>query len=309
MRMTLPAKQFVVAHALLAVLVLVITAMPNHKAIDVTYFPLLAALTVVEVIYLAFLFKSWRTGKSTTGPGDIVVLVWVLFLVWELASTKLAIAHNVLVPSPEEVFDIFRTSYPTLVRNVVSSTSLLVVGYAIGMVLGSGLGIVCGWVPRLRAMFYPIANVLAPIPPTVFAPYLVVLMPTFRSASAVIIVLGVFWPQFLGMVLRASSLDARLLDNARALGVRSTTMIRRIILPYVMPGILQSLRVSLTTAFLMLTFAEMIGATAGIGFYITNSNIYANYAAVIAGIIVCGIVVTVLSFVTSWIQRRFTTWR
>ena len=86
-------------------------------------------------------------------------------------------------------------------------------------------------------------------------------------------------------------------------------MIRRIILPYVTPGILQSLRVSLTTAFLMLTFAEMIGATAGIGFYITNSNIYANYAAVIAGIIVCGVVVTILSALTAWIQRRFTKWR
>ena len=86
-------------------------------------------------------------------------------------------------------------------------------------------------------------------------------------------------------------------------------MITRIILPYVMPGVLQSLRVSLTTAFLMLTFAEMIGATAGIGYFITNSNIYANYAAVIAGIIVCGMVVTALSALTGWIQRRFTTWR
>ncbi len=302
-------RQFVAAHVLLAALVAVISCMPNHKAITVTYFPLLVALAVIEGIYLLFFFRNAREKKRSTGPSDIIVLVWVLFLVWELASTKFAITPNVLVPTPEEVFDIFRTSYPTLWRNVVSSTSLLVVGYSIGMVLGVVLGVICGWVPRLRAMFYPIANVLAPIPPTVFAPYLVVLLPTFRSASAVIIVLGVFWPQFLAMVLRASSIDQGLLDNARALGVRSTTMIRRIILPYVMPGVLQSLRVSLTTAFLMLTFAEMIGATAGIGFYITNSNIYANYAAVIAGIIVCGIVVTVLSAVTSWIQRRFTTWR
>ena len=40
-----------------------------------------------------------------------------------------------------------------------------------GLALGVVLGIVCGWIPRLRAMFFPIANVLAPIPPTVFAPY------------------------------------------------------------------------------------------------------------------------------------------
>ena len=302
-------RQFVIAHVLLVALVAIVMYMPNQKVINVTYFPLLVAIGVIEVLYLVQLMRGWRARKISTGPNDIITLVWSLMLVWELLSTKLAIAPNVLVPTPEEVFNIFYTSWPTLLNNVVSSTSLLLIGYSIGLVLGVVLGIVCGWVPRLRAMFYPIANVLAPIPPTVFAPYLVVLMPTFRSASAVIIIIGVFWPQFLNMVLRASSLDARLLDNARALNVRSGTMIRRIILPYVTPGILQSLRVSLTTAFLMLTFAEMIGATAGIGFYITNSNIYANYAAVIAGIIVCGVVVTILSALTAWIQRRFTKWR
>ncbi len=233
----------------------------------------------------------------------------MLIVLWELASTKLALTPSVIVPTPEEVFNVFYTSYDTLWDNVVSSTTLLMIGYVGGIFFGVVLGVICGWVPRLREMFYPIANVMAPIPPTVFAPYLVVLMPSFRAASACIILLGVFWPQFLNMVLRVSSLDPKLMDNARALCVTGWTMIRKIILPYVMPGVLQGLRVSLTTAFLMLTFAEMIGATAGIGFYITNSNIYANYAAVIAGIIVCGIVVTVLSALAAWVQRRFTVWR
>ena len=209
-------RQFVIAHVLLVALVAIVMYMPNQKVINVTYFPLLVAIGVIEVLYLVQLMRGWRARKISTGPNDIITLVWSLMLVWELLSTKLAIAPNVLVPTPEEVFNIFYTSWPTLLNNVVSSTSLLLIGYSIGLVLGVVLGIVCGWVPRLRAMFYPIANVLAPIPPTVFAPYLVVLMPTFRSASAVIIIIGVFWPQFLNMVLRASSLDARLLDNARA---------------------------------------------------------------------------------------------
>lgn len=176
-------KQFIAAHVLLAALVFVITSVPNQKVINVTYFPLLVALAVIEGIYLILLIRNRSKGKRSTGPSDIVVLVWVLFLVWELASTKFAITPNVLVPTPEEVFDIFRSSYPTLIRNVISSTTLLAIGYTIGIALGVVLGIICGWIPRLREMFYPIANVLAPIPPTVFAPYLVVLMPSFRSAS------------------------------------------------------------------------------------------------------------------------------
>lgn len=302
-------RRFFLAQILLLVLVAIVVAVPNTKYLDVTYYPLLVALAIMDALYLALIVSRYRRGIESTGPNDIIVFVWVILIIWELASTKMGVTPNVIVPTPEEVFNVFYTSYDTLLVNVASSTSLLIVGYLAGIFFGVVLGIICGWIPRLREMFYPIANVMAPIPPTVFAPYLVVLLPSFRAASICIILLGVFWPQFLNMVLRVSSLDSQLLDNARALGVKNTTMITKIILPYVMPGILQGLRVSLTTAFLMLTFAEMIGATAGIGFYITNSNIYANYAAVIAGIIVCGIVVTVLSAITGWIQRRFTYWR
>ena len=294
-------RRFLFAQLLLLTLVAIIVAVPNAKVLTVTYYPLLIALAIMDALYLGLLISKSKRGVESTGPNDIIVFVWALIIIWEVASTKLGVTPNVIVPTPEEVFDIFRTSYATLWESVLASTSLLMVGY-----LG---GILLGVVPRLREMFYPIANVMAPIPPTVFAPYLVVLMPTFRMASACIILLGVFWPQFLNMVLRVSSLDPKLMDNARALCVSGPTMVWRIILPYVMPGILQGLRVSLTTAFLMLTFAEMIGARAGIGFFITNSNIYANYAAVIAGIIVCGVVVTVLSALTSGVQRRFTLWR
>lgn len=301
--------RFLFTQMLLLVLVAIIVAVPNAKVLTVTYYPLLVALAVIDLIYLALLVSRAKRGIESTGPNDIIVFVWVLIIIWEVASTKLAVTPNVIVPTPEEVFNVFYTSYDTLIKNVISSTTLLMVGFVGGIFAGVVLGIICGWIPRLREMFYPIANVMAPIPPTVFAPYLVVLMPSFRAASACIILLGVFWPQFLNMILRVSSLDPELLDNARALGVKNMTMITKIILPYVMPGVLQGLRVSLTTAFLMLTFAEMIGATAGIGFYITNSNIYANYAAVIAGIIVCGVVVTILSVITAWVQRRFTVWR
>ena len=277
-------KEFAFAHVLLASLVLVVTCMPNQRMVTVSYYPLLAGLAVIEVLYLLRLAALRRRGAFSTGPTDIVVLVWALFIAWDVCATKLDIAPTVIVPAPEAVFNVFFAQADVIGADIVSSVTLLVMGYVGGLALGVVLGIVCGWIPRLRAMFFPIANVLAPIPPTVFAPYLIV-------------------------VVRTSSLDAQLLDNARTLGVRTFTMITRIILPYVLPEVLKGLRVSLTTAFLMLTFAEMLGASSGIGYFISNANNYANYTNVVAGIIVCGVVVTVLSFATAWVQRRFTTWR
>lgn len=302
-------REFVLSHVLLAALVLIVTGMPNQRLMNVSYYPLLVGFAIIEMLYLLRLVSLKRHGAYSSGPTDIVVLVWVIFIVWDVCATKLDVAPPVIVPTPEAVFDVFVSQADVIGADIVSSVTLLLAGYLGGISLGVVLGIVCGWIPRLRAMFFPIANVLAPIPPTVFAPYLIVLLPTFRTASCFIVLLGVFWPQFLSMVVRTSSLDVQLLDNARALGVRTFSMITSIILPYVFPEVLKGLRVSLTTAFLMLTFAEMLGASSGIGYFISNANNYANYTNVVAGIIVCGVVVTVLSFGTAWVQRRFTTWR
>ena len=294
--------EFVIAHVLMAVLVGVVLLMPDARKV----YPCDA---FIEAAYLIALFRGRRLDPFPSGSSDIVCAVWVLLLVWELASTKLGIAHSVLIPSPENVFYVFERSGPELWGNVVSSLELLVTGYVLGTVLGVFLGIVVGWVPRLRAMFYPIANVLAPIPSVIFTPFLVILMPTYRWAAIMVILLGVFWPQFLSMILRVGSLPAAITDNARVLKVSNWTMITKIILPFIVPDVLGNMRVSLTTGFLMLMYAESFGAKSGIGYWISNANVFANYANIVAGVITCGMTVTALNYLTAWLQRRFTTWR
>jgi NitT/TauT family transport system permease protein len=158
-------------------------------------------------------------------------------------------------------------------------------------------------------MFYPVANVLAPIPSVIFTPFLVILMPTYRWAAVMVILLGVFWPQFLNMILRVSSLPEAIVENARVLKVGNITMITKVILPFIVPDLLKGMRVSLTTGFLMLMYAESFGTKSGLGYFISNANIFANYSNILAGIIVCGIVVTVLNYGTAWLQKKLTTWR
>lgn len=196
-----------------------------------------------------------------------------------------------------------------MLLNVAYSLQLLVIGFVLGLASAVALGLVAGWVPRIRAIAYPIANVMAPIPPIVFSPYLVALMPSFRSASLLVIVLGVFWPTFLSTVNRVASIESNILDSARMLVPDSLTMITRILLPYIFPGIVSGLKVSLTTSLLMLNFAELMGATHGMGYYVQNSITYANYTHAVAGIFVIGIVVTVLSAAVSWLQKKLIKWR
>lgn len=302
-------KRFIIAHVMLVALVCIILFAPDARKNVSSPAALLVAIGIIEALYLLAVFVGRKKDPVPQGSSDIICFVWVLMLLWEVLGPKLGIAHNVLLPSPENVFNVFYEHGPELAMNVVSSLELLVSGYFLGMLFGVVLGVICGWIPRLRAMFYPIANVFAPIPSVVFTPFLVILMPNYRLAAVMVILLGVFWPQFLNMILRVGSLPPAIIDNTRVLKVSNWTMITKVILPYIVPDVLKGLRVSLTTGFLMLMYAESFGAKSGIGYWISNANVFANYANIYAGIITCGITVTALNYFTAWLQRRFTTWR
>lgn len=297
-KMTFLINQIVIAILLIAVMA------PGRKQVT-TNKGFLAVILLIDIYYI-FIFL-WKKEKQRAAS-DIMLLVWGFLILWEVMVTKLDRMHPVLFPAPENVFLVFFTQYQVLLENVISSMLLLLGGVAIGLFAGTISGLFCGWIPRLRGVFYPIASVLAPIPSLVYAPYIIALMPTFRSASALIVILGVFWPCFLNMIIRIESIDRHILDVTKIMKLSHFTMIFSILLPYGLPGIISGLKVTLTISIMMLTFAEMMGATRGMGYYIVNYNTYGNYTNVVAGIIVTGIVVTVLNKLVEWIQKKAIRW-
>lgn len=301
-------RRLILVHLLLLVLLYEIMFVPNQRTTVRDYDALLVGIAVIEALFLFTLWHGKRRGTLSTGPFDIILVVWLLMIVWELTTSVLNVAHPVLVPCPENVFDTFRKQWSLLLLNVGYSMELLLLGFALGLTAAVLLGLVAGWVPRIRAFAYPIANVMAPIPAIVISPYLVALMPTFRSASLVVIILGIFWPTFLTTVNRVQNMEVQILDSARTLQPSTMTMLTRILLPYILPGVISGLRVSMTTSLLMLNFAELMGATHGMGYYVQNSITYANYTHAVAGIFVIGIVVTILNFLVGKLQKWAIRW-
>ena len=301
--------RMIIPHVLLLALMCVILAAPKSKENIHGPTALIIAIGIMECLFMFFAFKGKKkTGNFGTGPSDIISLVWIFMILWEVFTSVLNLAHPVLVPAPENVFYVFYEQWKTMLLNISYSLRLLIGGMALGLGGAIILGLFCGWNKRLKAFSYPIANVLAPIPAIVISPYLVAIMPSFRSASLVVVFLGVFWPQFLGIINRIGSIEPEILDSARMMKLSQPVMLFRVILPYIIPGILTGLKVTMTTSVLMLNFAELMGATHGMGYYIQNSIVYANYTRAVAGIIVIGVVVTILGSIVGWIQKRFIKW-
>ena len=299
---------FILSHVLLAVLVYIILFVPK-KLVGLNPTPLLVGIGIVEVLFLANVFGKIRRKQSLKGCADIIIMVWLFFIAWEIASSVKGNLNPVLFPAPENTFQTFVDYRRSLTKHITFSLKLLGRGLFIGVTLAVVLGVICAWIPRLRGFTYPIANVMAPIPPIVFAPYLIVLLSNLKATSLMIVILGVFWPTFMNTFQNVQGLEKRTIDSARMLNLNNAEMIFNILLPAVMPAVLNRFKVTLTTSLLMLNFAEMMGANSGMGYFIINSTSYSNYEQTIAGIICIGVMVTILNKLTTLAQKYLLRWK
>lgn len=261
------------------------------------------AVVLIEIIYLISYAVTRKKSMS-----DVVSVLYIFLIIWEV-SVKLEMAHPVLVPSPENVFAVFHTNYKDMADGVISSMGLLVQGILYAMVLGILGGLFVGYVKRLRDTFLPITRVISSIPPLVYTPYVVAVMPSFKSASVFIIFSAVFWPNFTSMIARVGSIDKKIIDSAKAMDVSLLTMLFKIILPYSLPDVIGRLSVSVTSAMLCLTGAEMLGANSGLGYFVKKYSDYADYKRVIAGIILIAIVVTIINILINLLQKKVIKWK
>lgn len=263
-------------------------------------------IILLAVFYLIQLFLQPEKSQAVT---DIFLILSIMLLIWEVAVGKLVLLDPFLFPGPAKVFSVFLSDWPIMLAGVVSSLLILVAGYFTALLVAVPAGLYIGWRKRLFDVAYPVAKAASPIPPTVYLPYAIVLLPTFTAASVFLIFIASFWPIFVGTVYGVFSIDHRLINSARTLGLSDHQMVRRILLPGALPSILSGALISLIISFVTLTVAEMIAATSGLGWYIEYHHQFANYHKVLAGMILIAVIVIIIMFIFDRIQHYCLRWQ
>ncbi|MCD8359156.1 MAG: hypothetical protein LUC06_08195, partial [Oscillospiraceae bacterium] len=193
-------------------LLAIVCFLPSRREIDGAV-PYLVVLGLSELLFLVQYGRSRK--KSALDVGTIAFLILGF---WDVMS-RLNLTNPVLVPPPENVFFVFVDQRVLMLQSVASSLRLMLISVGIALVLGVGLGLFVGWLPRLRGAVMPIAHVISPIPALVTTPYIVAIMPTFQAASVFVICFSVFFPTFQSMVQRVASIDRRIIQSAEVMNV------------------------------------------------------------------------------------------
>ena len=292
------AIQWALPHVLFAALLALIFTPGADDATPAG--PFLAVLFIGEA---ALLLR--RTSRSLS---DIMAILYLLFIIWEIGTTKADDVNLILYPSPAKVFAIFASDWQKILDGIRSSMYLLGVGFTTALILGVLLGIVTGSVARLRDSLLPLAKVVSPIPPIIYTPYAVAVLPTFEIASIFVIFSSIFWQIYIQVALSVANIDRKLLDSAKTMNLSATAMFFHVLWPYCLPNIMKTLPLSVANAFMVLTAAEMIGATSGLGYFVRYYADFADYTRVIAGIFLIGIVVSALNYGISKLEHKVVRW-
>ena len=264
-------------------------------------------IAVLVLIEIAFLFNVRKAKNEKTAKGIFSVVFIFLFL-WELLVSRLNLFPYVFVPAPENVFYVFIRDTRNILKGFASSMQLLALGMGFALFFAVTLGTIVGWFPAASKIVYPISKAVSTVPPLIYTPYVVLIMPTFKIASLIVIFLSIFWGVFMGSINNTLFVEKKIINSAKSLSLSTPTILFKIIIPFNFPRILNNLPINLATAIMTLTAAEMLGAESGMGFYVRYALAFADYTKAIAGIIFIGLVVTIINELINLVKKRLVKW-
>jgi NitT/TauT family transport system permease protein len=239
---------------------------------------------------------------------EALILCFLLAVLWQAVSLLSAAQYRFLFPSLIVVAQALWESLPELLRGTYYSFLILVPGYAAAVVAGVAWGILVGTTGWLQRGFTPFARAVAPVPPTVYIPYAIACLSTFRLSAISVVFIGAFWPIFLSTAAGAAAVPGQYRDNARILGLTRVEYLWRVVLPASLPQSFSGIAVGLALSFILLTVAELFGANAGLGRFVQYYADFADYPKMVAGIVYIGLVTFLSMEGLERIRRRALFW-
>ena len=239
--------------------------------------------------------------------GMIVIFIGIV-VSYELATDIFGILDSFLFPGLSKILPGFLSHFDKLMEGLISSLGLLIPAYIMAVTLGISLGVLIGLKKLLRKNITPYINGFGAIPATLLTPYAIHIFPSFRIASIFIIFLGAFWPILGTTVNAAMTIDKRYLENAATLEIKGAEKLFRVILPAASPAILSGCAIALKFSFVLLTVAEMLGATSGMGYFVQYYSDFARFDLVSVGFIFIGVVLIGIMQLFDMMKCRILRW-
>ena len=235
--------------------------------------------------------------------------------IWQVAA-MLGLVDAKLLPAPTKILEtlIFKLGNKApdgnvLGMNIMASLRVALSGFLTAIVIGVPLGLLMGWWTYADRFIRPIFELVRPVPPIAWIPLVVVWMGVGLKAKALIIFFTAFVPCVINSYTGIKLTSRTLIDVSRTFGAPNHEIFWKVGVPSSLPMVFAGIRVALGNSWSTLVAAEMLAASAGLGYMIQIGRTVARPDIVIVGMVVIGGIGAVLSLILSRAERYFLRWK
>lgn len=247
--------------------------------------------------------------KPPVGP---VTLRWIVLgaivLLWEVAP-RLEWVPPVILATPSATLLAGIHEAGTFVRALLFTLGEVAAALAIAYGLGGLAGVVIGASPLLRRALLPLVSSVYAIPFVVIYPVMTAWLGIGPASKVWFAGFYGFFPVVLSVAAGVQLVDRNLVLMARAAGASRTQMATEVLLPAALPAIVSGLRIGGALTTIGVVVAEMLAATDGIGFLITQNRTMFRTPEVYFGILLVLLLAGTLDTLIGWLERRAVRWR
>lgn len=242
--------------------------------------------------------------KKLLSLKNIVVSLAILIIIWQILF-YVSSYDKALFPSPKMALDalIEMISNGKLFENIRTSMYRFAAGYISSVVIAVVLGLILGRLPKVFQYVNPAVQLLRPISPTAWMPFIVLLFGIGDVPAIVIIFIAAFFPVLLSTVSAVGGIDPIYLKVSQNFGIKQPALTWKVIFPAAFPQIANGIHLALGTAWIFLVAGEMVGAQSGLGYQIIDARNNIRADILLATILVIGVMGILLDSLLKLAER------
>lgn len=253
--------------------------------------------------------KRWINKKPSKALAIALgILPFILIMAlyqWGSEARKIENPNDKLLPSVSQIYNAVdrlaftpskRTGEYLFWQDTSSSLKRLLVGVVFSAAIALVLGLITGALPLFAANLNPLITVISLIPPMAILPLLFIVFGLGELSKVMLIIIGITPFLIRDLYQKTQEIPQEQLVKAQTLGASSFQLINRVLLPQVLPRLMDALRLSLGTAWLFLIAAEAIAATDGLGYRIFLVRRYLSMDIILPYVMW----ITFLAFLLDW---------
>ncbi len=231
------------------------------------------------------------------------------FVVWSILTYG-GFVDPLFLPSPGRVFqagvDLFRELGFT--ADILNSVYRVMMGFIMAAVLGVPIGLIMGTFKVAEAFTEPVVGFIRYMPASAFIPLFILWLGIGDVEKIAIIFVGSFFQLVLMVAVVAKNVHKDMLETAYTLGAKRFQVIRKVLLPASLPGIVDTLRIIVGWAWTYIIVAELVASASGIGYMIISSQRMLRTGNIIFGILTIGMLGLITDFFFKWLYNKLFPW-